>query len=761
MRTLRKNMTHNGALKQDGFTLIEMAIVITILGFIIAATTTAYVQWQTWLQQETTRTNVEDAHAAIQDFLSTNGRYPCPASLQADRTDGALYGLEPTGANSCNNVVAGNIDMSVPLDGIPDIYVAAGARAVEEYIDNAGNAQDGGDGPGGVLATPQIRIGMIPFRALGIDEEQAYDGHRNRLYYAVTDHMASSIGFDNGTTGTISIVGDDGVTSLTGTNGDVHFLVFSAGENGAGAFNREGVQLACPAGIAIENENCDLNDATFRLGNYSTANGVNAMDDRMAFGVSEIPHFERPVGGDLDDGVTKSAANLGIGGVKDNPAEEIDVAGVIRAQDDPSTPGDEGKIQATHLCENASDADCFTIESIAGALADGEGMTCGAGLYVIGIQNNTPVCGVIETGCSGNEVIIGIDASGNAICSGSTGNPSCPTTTVPICSTTGTLLFGVHGTIRTITGGLTRSESYICDAGTWRPNGSSGLCSCTPTPPTNGTRACRASNNTCGPRYTGTEDIQVTAVTCPSGNSSTIVLDSSRCTCDPTSRRTSGRNCSGASSWWRSFVPTVLPGGYSFNTGRINLENRTDCTNPATPTCTGWQLDNENCGCVNDSRTDTRSCTSGYAGTRTRSRNYTCVGGGGVGDYGRWSPWTAWDVTGCTCDTATVVPGLIQCRDAQAGWTPKPAGPGGIRTETRKTDTGSACVSTTTEIDALADVCDPPPPVQCAWQTGGSSAPGSHPTNIAGIPGGCACGTGNAPCQQGALRYSNCSCDPI
>lgn len=774
MCTIRKSYKAAKTASEKGFTLVEMAIVITIVGLIIASAGTAYVQWQTWLRHNTTATNIEDAHAAIEGFLATNGRYPCPASLSAGRADGAIYGTEPTGVDSCNNVIAGNIDLAGSPAGV-DIFITAGARTPDEYIDNAGTLQDGGDGPGGVLPpAPQIRIGMIPFRSLGLEEDQAFDGHRNRIYYAVTDHMTSSVGFDNGTTGAISIVDDDG-NQLTNTNGNVHFMVFSAGENGAGAYTREGALVPCPAAGNAEEENCDFTagagDGTFRIASYSTSTGANAMDDRMTFGVANVPFFERPAGaggpgaGDLDDGVTKSASNLGIGGVADNPTEEMDIAGVVRAQrpvDDPMTAVDEslegGKIEASELCANASSTDCFNIEAIAGSVANGDGMQCAAGTFIVGISNNAPICGVISTGCPVGEVIVGIDNGGNAICSGTAPNPNCPTTQVPLCGANQTLAFAAHGTTRTLTAGASRSQTYTCNNGTWNAGPATGLCNCTPSAPYNDTIPCALNDNQCGPRFTGTQDIQRTDVTCPSGNSTSTIIDNSRCVCDPNSRRTVGRNCRGANSWWISFVASQPPSGYSFNTGRVNLERITQC--PAA-TCSPWQLDNENCGCTNDVQTQNSTCTNGFSGNRTRTRNYTCVGGGGVGDYGRWGNWSAWDTTACNCDTTAVSNGLIQCHDAQAGWVPKPSGPGGIRTQTTNAVVGQACVSQTTQLDTLTAVCDPPPPVQCAWSPGGSSAPGGHPTNFAGVPGGCACGTGNAPCEQGPLRFNSCSCDPI
>jgi len=761
MRTLRADTRQDKNLLQKGFTLIEMAIVITIVGLIIASSATAYVQWQTWLRHDTTQNNVETIHAAIEGFLNTNGRYPCPSSLQATRTDAGLYGLEPTAAGfDCNSVVAGDINLPGSPPGT-DIYVTAGARAIA-----AGHIQNDGT-PSAVGATPQVRIGMIPFRSLGLSEDIAFDGHRNRIYYAVTDHMTSSLGFDNGTTGAISVV-DDLNNDLTSTAGNVHFLVFSAGENGAGAFNREGFLNACPAVASQENENCDFTlgagNATFRIGQYSTSTGNNAMDDRVAYGISTPPLFERPVGGDLDDGVTKSASNLGIGAIRDNPTEEMDIAGVVRAQaplDDPLTTGiDEsllgGSIEASELCDNGSNSDCFAIESIAGAIADGGGMQCGSGNYIIGIRNNAPVCGIVDTGCPDPEIIIGIDNNGNAICSGATGNPSCRTAQFPVCGVDQTASFGTDGTIRSLTGGINRVENYICDAGTWRPNGSSGVCACTPTAPILGDQQCSIRSD-CNIRFNGRETIQVTAETCmPPGTSATTILDQSACICNPTPRNQQA-SCEGIRNrvFMSSFI-TLPPGDNEYNSGTVNIQRATQC--PAR-TCTPWTLTNEDCGCIPETNIETSACDTGYIGTRTRSNNFVCNSGGGVGDYGR-NVVGPWDESGCTCDPTPTIT-VVRCEDRSPSWTLRANNPhGGIRVQTVRVDNGTSCVSTSTDLDTLTEACDPPQPAQCAWAPGGTSGPGNHPRNLVGNI--CACGTSNAPCQEGTgTRHTQCSCNPI
>jgi prepilin-type N-terminal cleavage/methylation domain-containing protein len=76
-----------------GFTLIEMAIVIMIIGLLVASLMPLYGLYQKQQEISNTEVNVTVAISAIGTFRSLHGRYPCPASLTQDRND-PLYGRE-------------------------------------------------------------------------------------------------------------------------------------------------------------------------------------------------------------------------------------------------------------------------------------------------------------------------------------------------------------------------------------------------------------------------------------------------------------------------------------------------------------------------------------------------------------------------------------------------------------------------------------------------------------------------------------------
>lgn len=83
--------------RQNGFTLLEVAIVIAIVSLVLGS---LLVPLQTQVEQRQiadTRKQLEDIKAALVGFAVSNGRLPCPASSTS-------LGVEsPSGGGACNN----------------------------------------------------------------------------------------------------------------------------------------------------------------------------------------------------------------------------------------------------------------------------------------------------------------------------------------------------------------------------------------------------------------------------------------------------------------------------------------------------------------------------------------------------------------------------------------------------------------------------------------------------------------------------------
>jgi len=128
-----------------GFTLIEIAVVIVVLAFIlamIAGIATAMVGQQ---RREATRQRLAGVDTALALFVSQNKRLPCPA-------DGQVVGTAAGAGAEARNAANGSCN----IDG----------------VDNR-----------------QTR-GVVPWQSLGLSEPDITDGWGNRLTYRVAPELA-------------------------------------------------------------------------------------------------------------------------------------------------------------------------------------------------------------------------------------------------------------------------------------------------------------------------------------------------------------------------------------------------------------------------------------------------------------------------------------------------------------------------------------------------------------------------------------------
>lgn len=81
--------------RDKGFTLVEMAIVLVILGFVLAALLLPLQAQREQVFQTQTQTTLENVKRALLGFAQSQGRLPCPATA-------ASNGMEqPLGGGSC------------------------------------------------------------------------------------------------------------------------------------------------------------------------------------------------------------------------------------------------------------------------------------------------------------------------------------------------------------------------------------------------------------------------------------------------------------------------------------------------------------------------------------------------------------------------------------------------------------------------------------------------------------------------------------
>ncbi len=242
--------------RSRGFTLIEIAVVIVVLSFLLAmlaGIATAMVGQQ---RREATRQRLAGVETALALFVSQNKRLPCPA-------DGALAG---TNANAGVEQFTAGIPYTCSVGGV------------------GGSQQNG----------------VVPWRALGLAEQDATDGWGNRLTYRVAtsyvtpgsmnftlcdpggsaalagayststgycEPTCSSSTFPAGCTPPSAVTSANiglQVRNLAGTvimnpapvapevSTGAAYVVISHGENGAGAYSNLGVLQTATVGMGTE-----------------------------------------------------------------------------------------------------------------------------------------------------------------------------------------------------------------------------------------------------------------------------------------------------------------------------------------------------------------------------------------------------------------------------------------------------------------------------------------------------------------------------
>ncbi|MCX7192734.1 MAG: type II secretion system protein [Proteobacteria bacterium] len=221
-------------INHDGFTLVEMAIVLALIALILGTGLTLLSAQQDQRRIEDTKARLNDARDALIGFSIVNGRLPCPAN--------------PTIASGTANA------------GIARTAIATGCTA-----DAVGTIQ-----------------GDLPWATLGLPETDAW-GHR--FTYRVTSKFARSTPLF-----TLSDDGDIDIGSTAAGNdlaNNMPAVIVSHGINGFRAYLPSGQQLPASAD-ADETENADIDT------NFVSKALTPTFDDQVIW-LSQYTLFNRMV----------------------------------------------------------------------------------------------------------------------------------------------------------------------------------------------------------------------------------------------------------------------------------------------------------------------------------------------------------------------------------------------------------------------------------------------------------------------------------
>lgn len=233
-------------LNNKGFSLIELALIMAVLAILISGGLSAGIGVTDERRREETTQKLDTIEAALQNFVTGRSRLPCPANITFD----------------VSNVNFGRENIAGTVRNI------TGCTAVANQIFSV------------AVGANTIYGSMVPVRTLGLPDDYAFDGWGRRIFYAVngrattwsTTAIAPAAPAVSNTTpafgGTGYVPGgamaganvDGGITvdvadgdrtidtwriCATGTtacttNVGAVYVVFSAGRDGHGAWNRRG-----------------------------------------------------------------------------------------------------------------------------------------------------------------------------------------------------------------------------------------------------------------------------------------------------------------------------------------------------------------------------------------------------------------------------------------------------------------------------------------------------------------------------------------
>lgn len=683
--------------KSGGYTLIELAVVMIVVGLIITPLMTLYNNNKKKEILDTQTVHMNEVLRTLGEYRVMYGHYPCPASLTA-APGTAEYGHE----SDCT-------DTSIAPGG------CAGGLCVKNSVRTVTLVD-------GSTITPRVRIGAVPFRALGLDDTSSYDGYSARMVYAVTEILTDKASF-NAAAGGVDIVDGQAVAkTILPVAGSGHFVLISMGPNKAGAYSRDGVlQNDCPGNTTLENLNCSTDgDAIFRATAYSEANNENHFDDTVQyFARTDVSPWELVPDG--PGGPMIHATLLATGGVGVKVAADSNFTEAVIIQGD-ARARDGAKAQSYCVDGNITASGCMSPTLIAGDPAMGGGMVCPIGQYMVGVRNGQVECvDEIVQKCPAGEVMTGVNADRTIKCEK---DKTCQSETVTtICNEEKTLPKASNGATYTIYSGANYSRKYTCKDGSWIPNNAgTGECTCQTATETRENRACGTGFET-GNTYTQTRN-----KICPAGTwtswSPSSGNGAATCTCVNTSQRRT----------------VSCPANY---TGTHIQERSWTCTGANTGQWGSWATVSNTCACEDKTEGPTGiSCPSGYTGSIQRKRTFSCAS----------NSWSAWEDVSNTC----------VCKPAAETKTGAcPAGYEGSVKLTRSFLCPSATWSDWTEVPG-SNTCTLIPPVVCTWVAppGGGVTESTRRGSTVGAT--CDCG-GSGSCNRSAgggmyTNYSGCNC---
>lgn len=230
--------------KNLGFSLLELSVVFAIIG-IIAGSLLQFATNRTHAMKiKTTHEKLDRIERALADYVIVNGRLPCPAR----------------GDLPVTNTAFGEDDADCAATGYNII----------------------------TTTTNNIRVGVVPTRALDLADEDMMDAWGGRITYAVDRRFANQGGSTfAGTNNGQIYVSSGGTSSNFNKTANGVYVLISHGINGHCSWISTGSATRLNAGSlgADEDENCHLGDEANYNRNFNQQIASDTFDDIVRYKV--------------------------------------------------------------------------------------------------------------------------------------------------------------------------------------------------------------------------------------------------------------------------------------------------------------------------------------------------------------------------------------------------------------------------------------------------------------------------------------------
>lgn len=388
-------------MKNRGFSLVELAIVVMIIGIMMIPLLNLYKASSSGANIRETEKNLQLTSEALVEFAGNNERYPCPASLTIapgqpnygvpDCRDGNGYSgyTQPTTPGDCFAGICRVLGRDVDGDGIQDTVLVG---AVPYNILNTSSA-------GSPPAIPPSQANS-EFLA----ERNTYDAWGRKLTYSVTESLTRLATY-NPYGGGISVVDENGL-SLLELPGTVHFVLVSHGDDGRGAYTRNGTLVGNCTPTNADGPNCAHNSGTYVSALRSLNTGFDYYDDMVRY----ISYTASTIWQNADQTAIFNAPGGNVAVGRENATAKFDVNGNVQAT----------QMHTQRFCGQGGSAasECYTPSVIGG---NDPLMQCASGSLMTAIKNGRAVCTPVpavnmNASCPSGQVVVGISNLGNVRC---------------------------------------------------------------------------------------------------------------------------------------------------------------------------------------------------------------------------------------------------------------------------------------------------------------------------------------------------------